>query len=309
MSYRIETDESLADGARRAAREQADSALESLAGAEDDAGAAIHDARKRFKKIRAVLRLIRLHIGEEAFDRENVAWRDAGRLLAEAREADVATETVGLIEATFHSVLDDDAFGDFRERLDDRANAVLEDALRPGGPVDEATRALQAARERIGSWPVAELDRDALVSGLEKVYRRGRARLDDAYDEPDDPAAAFHEWRKRVKYLWYHLRLLGPAWPEVLRARAEEQHGLANILGDANDLSDLIALLDDEGETLLPDGDARRALAALCRRQRRCWWNEARPLGRRLYALPSDEMAERFRTLISASELVGAQQG
>jgi CHAD domain-containing protein len=148
-----------------------------------------------------------------------------------------------------------------------------------------------------------------MVTGLEKVYRRGRARLADAYDRPDDCAHAFHQWRKRAKYLWYHLRLLTRAWPELLESRAEEQHRLTSILGDANDLSDLISLVGDGDETLLADEVSRRALTALAGRQRRYWWNEARPLGRRLYALPSDDVAERFRTTFAASELAGAGGG
>jgi CHAD domain-containing protein len=172
--------------------------------------------------------------------------------------------------------------------------------------VDEVTRRLQEARERIATWPVAGLDPEGVVAGFEKVYGRGYRRRAEAYDDPDDPAAAFHEWRKRAKYLWYHLRLLEEAWPELLEPRAEEQHGLTNLLGDANDLSDLLTLLDEEGEALLPDPATRDALTALCRRQRRLWWEEARPLGRRLYALAPDEMAARIHTLLLSREGMAA---
>jgi CHAD domain-containing protein len=309
MSYRIEPDESLARGVRRVAREQAERALTSLGEAEDEPGPAIHDARKRFKKIRAVLRLVRLHVGEEVFDRENVAWRDAGRLLSDAREADVAPETLELLETSFDPVLAGDAFDALREQLRDRGNAVLEDALHPGGPVDEVVERVREARDRIALWPVAELDPGAVAAGFEKVYGRGRARLDDAYDDPSDPPAAFHEWRKRAKYLWYHLRLLAPAWPEILEPRAEEQHGLTNLLGDANDLSDLLALLAEDGEALVPDAAVREAVAGLARRQRTRWWDESRPLGRLLYALPARDAARRVRTVLEEGALAVAPAG
>lgn len=74
MPYALEPDEPVPAGVRRIAREQVDRALASLrraARAPDQADPGIHDARKRFKKTRAV---------------QNRAYRDAGRLLADVRE-------------------------------------------------------------------------------------------------------------------------------------------------------------------------------------------------------------------------------
>ena len=65
MSYRLELNESLPDGIKRIVKEQIDQALEQLRESPEGRNEAVHDARKRFKKIRAVLRLVRDEIGEK----------------------------------------------------------------------------------------------------------------------------------------------------------------------------------------------------------------------------------------------------
>src|SRR5262245_7125172 len=54
----------------------------------------VHNARKQFKQLRGVLRMIRFGLGEKIYDRENTALRDAGRPLSEVRDADVMIETL-----------------------------------------------------------------------------------------------------------------------------------------------------------------------------------------------------------------------
>jgi CHAD domain-containing protein len=52
-----------------------------------------------------------------------------------------------------------------------------------------------------------------------------------------DPASEnFHEWRKRVKDLSYHLQMLNPIWPEQICAAASELKELSDYLGDDHDL-------------------------------------------------------------------------
>jgi len=46
----------------------------------------------------------------------------------------------------------------------------------------------------------------------------------------------FHEWRKRVKQIWYHVRLLQPIWPEQMDAGGDELKLLGEQLGDDHDL-------------------------------------------------------------------------
>lgn len=150
------------------------------------------------------------------------------------------------------------------------------------------------ARDRIDGWPIPEDGFDGMAASLEKVYRRGGDRMADAYDDPAGPR--FHEWRKRAKYLWYHLRILAPGWPDVLEPRADAQHDLTDLLGEANDLSDLLTLLEGEPE-LLPDAGMADVLEEPARAVRAGLWEAARPLGRRLHADTPEAFVARMRAV------------
>ena len=45
-----------------------------------------------------------------------------------------------------------------------------------------------------------------------------------------------HEWRKRVKDLWYSMRILHNLWPEIMSPMVELLQKLSDFLGEANDL-------------------------------------------------------------------------
>src|SRR5260221_9375162 len=99
MAFQLKADESVAKGLRRIARDQIDKALEAL---EQSHGPTheevIHDARKRFKKVRALLRLARPGLSKKFYDRENARFRDSGRPLSEVRDAKVLVEALDSVQ-------------------------------------------------------------------------------------------------------------------------------------------------------------------------------------------------------------------
>ena len=95
MSFKLRKNESLRKGLRRIVRKQLKSARDSL-GDEigNDLDERIHSVRKSFKRVRAVVRLVRYSIGNSAYRIENDSLRDAGRPLAEVRDAKVLVATL-----------------------------------------------------------------------------------------------------------------------------------------------------------------------------------------------------------------------
>ena len=87
------------------------------------------------------------------------------------------------------------------------------------------------------------LDPDALAESLERTYARGR----DAFARADRKPTTtnLHEWRKRVKDLWYQQRLLEDTWPGVMKAQAKEAKTLSKLLGEDHDLAVLSEHVDD----------------------------------------------------------------
>ena len=109
----------------------------------------------------------------------------------------------------------------------------------------------------------------------------------------DTSGEAVHEWRKRVKDHWYHLRLLRKGWPKVLKRTEKDAHALGDLLGDEHDLVVLNETLEAEAGTMWDPARAD-ALRAIVDRRREELLAEAFPLGRRLYA----EKPARFTTRI-----------
>lgn len=195
--------------------EQIVRARDTLAGDSMSAEKRVHEARKRFKETRALLRLIREPLGRLHFAHENAWFRDAARDLAAARDADATLEALAKLELP--------------RTIDRRARKVL-GAQRaehpPLGPViANVVDQLVVAQGRLGMWPAFDDSFDTIADGLVRAYREGR-------DRPED----WHEWRKRVKDHWYHMQLLRHVWPEMMKPYADVLSSLSKILGDHHDL-------------------------------------------------------------------------
>src|SRR5258708_5863011 len=167
----------------------------------------VHDARKRLKELRALLRLIYAPLGA-TFDLENAWYRDMAHELSAARDAEAVLEAVTrLIEAA-----DDPAV---RKGLR-RAKRRLARRKRATIDTDALVARLGYARARLVGWAGLEDDFDTtLASGLQRTLRAARKAFARAEDSraPED----FHELRKRVKDHWYHTQLLPPIGPPVLK--------------------------------------------------------------------------------------------
>lgn len=291
MSYRLQENETLVYGLRRIVFEEIDVALGYLDRAADDDGMddAVHESRKSFKKVRGLLRLVRKEIGETGYKRENICFRNAGRLLSGLRDSRVMIDTLEELhksdrdefDSHFYHVLHENLH---RSYLATRTRVLKQDALK------EASEMIRAARHRVDRWPIQDDSFPAVSGGLRKVYKRGRNRLDDALDDP--VAENFHEWRKRVKYLWYAIRILHPTWPTYMATLADELHELSDYLGDEHDLAELKTLLN--GYSTAPhDADRYKVLSSIELIRRRLQ-TRAYELGQRLYTETPDAFVGRL---------------
>ena len=244
----------------------------------------MHEARKDLKKLRALLRMARAELGEDTFLRENACFRDAGRELAAARDRDVMLDTLRALE---HSA----GIGwELRKTLEAHGARNGDDGRSVAAKGVVAM--LREARGRVDDWPLDHDSFGALRDGLERTYRRGRRDFRAARAEPS--VEALHEWRKRVKELWYHHTLLRPIWPPVMQAVGDQAHELADRLGDDHDLAMLAEWAHehtDAGSEFFEVVDRRRAELQA----------DAMTLGARLYADKPGAYGRRLRRLWKAA--------
>lgn len=257
----------------------------------------MHEARKDLKKLRALLRLVRDAIDDEAYARENARYRDAGRALAGARDAQVKLETIEALRADDPRAPAASAIRAYLEALESERDAHG----RPGAGRDATTaRAvseIEAGRTALAGWAPAASGWELVAGGLARGYRRGRNRLDETRTDPS--AEHVHEWRKRVKDLWYHLRILRPLWPQPIDAAAEEAHRLSEYLGDHHDLAVLAADARARRDLFAREQELESLLAAAERRQSELL-GAALALGERVYAERPKAFVRRFAAYWSA---------
>lgn len=281
MGFRFRARERVDIALRRVVREQIRGAIHDLTAPAEDRHEAVHDARKRFKMIRATLRLARGSLGEEVFRAECDAYRDMGRALATVRDAAAVIESLDRLRKRLPADAPEETWIAVRKGLEERLSRVVEDEVGLEARAATVAAALPELLLRVRRWPLRDRGFRTIDRGLGQVYRQGRDRMTLALVVPSDEA--FHEWRKRVKDHWYHVRLLRNLWPTVLDAIILELKALSDALGDDHDLAVLVPLLHEQPEAY-GGPEAVEAMALAAARRRTQLQDRARDLARRVYA-------------------------
>ncbi len=279
--FQLQAHETSVEAIRRIGLELIDANIHLLTDEAIDHDLATHEARKNFKRLRALLWLVRDEIGAETFQRENACFRQAALRLATLRDSAVMLATLDQLKTHYATHLDEEAFAGIRARLLAWQAQVSSIHLQEGNTFAEVVEILQAARPRFAALPLTRTDFAAFAGGLRHVYRQARQRMKQAYATRQ--AEYFHEWRRRVKYLWHQVELLALLWPPVMAEMARELHHLATLLGEAHDLVVLQEMLTVQSESFGEEADLPLLLELLGQRQT-ALETAAFPVGKRLFA-------------------------
>ncbi len=178
-----------------------------------------------------------------------------------------------------------------REALVERRQHIADEEVGLEERIAQVVKDLRAARRRAAQWPLSEDGFGALRVGLKQTYRRGRKALARAAEDPTPEN--LHEWRKRVKYHWYHARLLRSVWPRVMDPYRKTVHHLADLLGQVHDLDVLRQTLLAEPERFGSRTKLRPVLK-LMDRHRAELAGKAQPLGRKVFAEKPGAFCDRI---------------
>lgn len=193
----------------------------------------IHQTRLCFKRMRSFLRLGRTGLGEQLYHEYNAFYRDQSRSLSQLRDSTAIAETLqGFIRTRrtksakfFLSNFKNSIALQRRQQLD----MIIESNIKAS-----VMEALRARGEEILKWEFAADADEVFSSGAKRIYDRGKRLFLLTQSGTDDHK--MHEWRKQVKYFWYHLSVLTPIWPEMMVLWAKEVQNLSQFLGKHHDL-------------------------------------------------------------------------
>lgn len=281
MAFRMEVHEKLPGAVRDAGRELFDDAIENLKAPAAKRAAGVHEARKDFKKLRALIALVAAAFDPDTLDVEDTTIRNAGRALAGARDAAVMVGALDALRKRFGGVLEGTAFASIRRLLMRERRAGAQQLAGSDVQLQDTLSSLEQARDRIDAWPLSRDDFSAVRVGLRLAYARGRSGLKLVRRAPTTENA--HAWRKAVKELGYHARFLEPIWPRMMEPFASELGVLADALGEDHDLAVLRQTVLDRAarDSRLDDAGV---LVALLDQRRAELQVTALGLGDRLYA-------------------------
>lgn len=296
MAFHLKAKEPVPEGLKRIAREELESAAGQLGGkAGGNRDEAIHEARKSLKKTRAVLRLSRKELGP-VYREENARLRDLGRVLSGFRDAGAMIETLDALVANYKSEFGRRTGGSVRrallaEKAESERSADIESTLAEGA------KTLRAAAEEVEKWPLERDGFRAIEPGPKQSYARGRKAM--AYAAKHPKAENYHEWRKRAKDLWYHVRLLEPLWTGVFEAYEKSLKDLETALGDGHNLVLLRERIREDPAKYGSAADVKRVLKFIGRRQAELRAN-AQALGARIYEEKPRQFIRRLAHLWDA---------
>ncbi|WP_172841206.1 CHAD domain-containing protein [Rhodovulum sp. P5] len=278
------SDKSTQDALRRIATEEIDAGLAELDDPGIDLHEKVHQLRKRAKKLRGLIRLYRPAFPD--FEAENAVIRDAARRLSALRDREGMVETYDKLVAATGAT----EFAPVRDHL-----VANRDAAAAKAHVEDDLAAFreefETLRQRAAHWKLKTKGFAAIRAGLEKTFGRARKARQAAADVPDE--LSIHEWRKRVKYHWYHTRLLSPLKDDILSRRATQTRDLSELLGDHHDLSVLDDFIAASGD--LPGDPALwAAFRTRIADRQKVLEDEAQSLGTRLFASSPKDLGKRW---------------
>jgi CHAD domain-containing protein len=231
MSYELRHGESLGENLRRISRKQIEGAIAIASGKEECEETPVHGTRKHLKKARAAARLVRKEIGRGLFRQQDHRLRGVGRLTSEIRDAEVRLQTVRELQRIKRRQ------GDARyQKLEEMLVMELENFMAAFAEWQaQAIPMLEKACDALNCWELDNFNCKQLRCAVQASYKEARDALADAKADPTPEN--FHEFRSKVKVLWYQLRILRPINAVVLKSLGEELGALGSLLGHAHDLS------------------------------------------------------------------------
>jgi CHAD domain-containing protein len=259
--------------------------------------ARIHDIRKRLKHCRALLRLLRNSLGNDAYRVENARLRDAARPLMPVRDAAVLVRALDDLcpRGRDGGISCSSIRGALRRESRERREQLNREAL------SSSAQLVSGVARRMRLLPPAQLTRADAAKAVKRAYRTGRRAMTAAGQQRSRDG--LHEWRKQVQYLANQLESLLPLMHKGLRKIYKTLNRLAGDLGDDHDLAllhdkiiqhrKLDGAVDAEVDALLQQLGRRRA-----KLQRKAYRR-----GKRLFAIGARRLETRVKHRLRARHL------
>ncbi|MDZ7691274.1 MAG: CHAD domain-containing protein [Balneolaceae bacterium] len=289
MSYSISSDETIDQGIRRIYKTCLNETISGLSPPIQNLHEAIHNSRKSFKFLRALVRLLQEPMGQGTYARENQFFRDQGREISELRDLHVMSVVLQFVAREAQSVRPKDIEAGAK-KLNHRETLLLE-SMEEEDRFKEIISALKQANHLLDEIPELSNSLAPLLPGLKNVYQKGKEAFHKAKVTADKED--FHEWRKEVKYLLNHHQVLSNYWPPEVGVNGTSLLQLSDYLGEEHDLAIFDDLLMEE--TFNENLGHIEAMENYVHQKRSFLQRSALNLGDFIYSKTEDEFISFFK--------------
>jgi CHAD domain-containing protein len=296
MAYRLKPGRLISQSAREIGIEQIDRVLAGFSG-KTGRGAAVHEARKATKRLRALLHLIKPGLSKDAFAASEAQIKQIARSLAGARDAQAMLDTVRKLEEQEGAAGVASVTAAMREHLQAK-RAAAERGL-DGQAANRLRKQLKDAKAAFASLTLEPDAFEIVATTLAADYLKARRAFKRAYRTGEDEA--FHDWRKYVQRHWRQLLLVAPSWPKAIRPHVALARTLSEMLGDDHDLYVLAGLVAQNADAL-GTRDEVEATISLCHMRQAELRRVAHDLGARLLAEKPGSLARRVTAYWATAE-------
>jgi predicted nucleic acid-binding protein len=189
-------------------------------------------AKHSIKKVEALARLLD-QVGCAPPRKDVERLRAARRTLSRLRDADAIIGTFDRLRARFAHRIPEHTSAMILRRLTRQKSRMTRRAQTGAGCLTRAGKTLRKVRRSVKRWVVPSIDLSELPQVLRRSFRASRKAMKRAQTRGGAPD--FHDWRKRVKNLWYQLRLAERV-VSGLSTQIEEFGELETALGEEHNL-------------------------------------------------------------------------
>lgn len=251
MAFTLDPDRPFDAAVRKVVISQLEDAIRALKKQPDGVHEAIHDARKKFKRVRGLYRLVR-PAAKDFAKAENARIRDLAKMLSADRDAAALIECARYLRLNAKDGKADMALARLEAALTVRrdAAALSEDALQK-----KAKAAIETCRDAIAAVEKQDFEEKEPEKAIAKAWRKQLASAHVAVMAVRAEATDehFHDLRKEAQTYWMFCALVADIWPTALKAKRSAAKGLADLIGHEHDLCVLIALLEGSDAPRLPE--------------------------------------------------------
>ncbi|TAJ12302.1 CHAD domain-containing protein [Marinilabiliaceae bacterium JC017] len=298
--FAIDTTEELSEGLRRNFNEQFDY-ITYQCHQLNNFNIAVHEIRKGFKRVRAMLRIVRGDITEELYHYENDRFKNLAGFLSEIRDLHVIADELNELYNAGELDIPEPTFLKVNHYLQNRLDKTCESLTKNEHVFKKIEKGVEQARHDFVHWPVNHLGPHTITQSVGRIYDQGKNRM--LKSQVKNAPLQLHYLRKRMKYLMYMAQLIEPVWKDYFEGLIRSLKEASDSLGQDHNWVATIAFIQGASSSILSSYNKQKMIGIL-EDQRKQLLVEIWPLVAKIYTEDPEDFVKR----VNSYWLLGRQQ-